>query len=278
MNCFQLVKSVLDELYRRIPGGTEADKDALISAHLRTLSAAYQQLSKRNTVDHSDVVTRFAYIYRYVTAHANFVNQVISRCDPLRALFDLARVHITCIGGGPGSDFLGVLKYVLQADKAPSLKCVLYDKEHAWGECWSDVDDKLITRLNINTFCQPFDVTDPSSWGSSSKYLASDLFTMIYFLSEVYSMKATAEPFFINMFENAKPGAIFLFLDNNSPVFFEWFDHMVSRTRMTTLLTFNGRMVIRDYAEQKHDLGVYWEKFDNPRLQADAAYRVCRKE
>lgn len=34
MNCFQLVKSVLDELYGRVPGKTDAEKDGLIR-HLK---------------------------------------------------------------------------------------------------------------------------------------------------------------------------------------------------------------------------------------------------
>ena len=278
MNCFQLVKTVLDELYARIPGESDAAKDKLINHHLNALSDAYAQLLRRNTVDHANVVTRFAYIYRYVTAHANYVYQMLLKSEPLQALFTLERIHITCVGGGPGSDFLGVLKYVQHAGKTPSLKCILYDRENAWGESWLDVDDKLDeTDLRINTTFQQFDVTQQSSWENSTKYLMSDLFSMVYFLSEVYSVKAEAEPFFINMFYNAKPGALFLFIDNNSPAFYEWFDEMVACSPVDVLDRFHGRMVISDYSEQKHDLGEYREKFENPKLQADVAYRVCRR-
>jgi hypothetical protein len=214
MNCFQLVKSVLDELYRRVPGKRDPEKDRLINDHLKSLRTSYAQLTIKNTVDHSNLASRFAYIYRYVTSHANFVYQVILKSKALQNLFNRERVTITCIGGGPGSDFLGVIKYLERVDKKPALKCILYDKENAWGECWNDVDEKLSTQLQINTFCQTFDVTKRPSWENNSKYLSSDLFTMIYFLSEVYSLRQDAEPFFLNMFQSAKRGALFLFLDN----------------------------------------------------------------
>jgi hypothetical protein len=277
MNCFQLVKTVLDEIYSRVTGKTPDEKDALIRDRLDDLSKSYAKLATANTVDHSDLASRFAYIYRYVTSHANFVFQVIRGSETLQDLFDRERVNITCIGGGPGSDFLGVIKYLEKASKKPTLKCILYDKENAWGECWNDVDEKLSTDLQIRTFCQPFDVTEPSSWENYSKYLSSDLFTMIYFLSEVYCVRGEAETFFLNMFEEAKTGAIFLFIDNNAPIFYAWFDDMVSRSQIEVIERFEGKIGITDYSEEKTDLGEYWLKFGAPKLGAQAAYRVCRR-
>jgi hypothetical protein len=49
-------------------------------------------------------------------------------------------VSITCIGGGPGSDFLGIIKYLEHVEKKPALKRILYDKENAWenaGMMWT---------------------------------------------------------------------------------------------------------------------------------------------
>lgn len=139
------------------------------------------------------------------------------------------------------------------------------------------MDEKLSTELQIGTFCQLFDVTQATSWENNSKYLSSDLFTMVYFLSEVYSLRDKAEAFFVNMFEKAKSGALFLFLDNNSPAFYEWFDEMVKKSPIDVLEKFEGKIGILDYSEEKSDLGEYWKKFDHPKLGADAAYRICRR-
>lgn len=142
MLCFQLVRTVLDELYKRIPG-SESQKDAAIKNRLQHLGHVYENLHLGLQVDHSDITTRFAYIYRYVTCHANLVYQMVKAAKPLRSLFDQERVKITCIGGGPGSEIIGILKYLLEVEKNPQLRFILYDKEKVWGDCWNDVDDKL---------------------------------------------------------------------------------------------------------------------------------------
>jgi hypothetical protein len=72
MNCFQIIKSVLDEAYEEIQGN-EAEKDQLISDALEYLRVEYSKLIDGVDIDYSHPVTRFAYIYTYVTSHANIV-------------------------------------------------------------------------------------------------------------------------------------------------------------------------------------------------------------
>jgi ribosomal protein S20 len=85
VNIFQLIKSVLDELYKRIPGKT-AEKDKLINAQIKTLSKTYARLSEEAPkTNYADDITRFAYIYEYVTSHANVVYQLIRDSADLRS-------------------------------------------------------------------------------------------------------------------------------------------------------------------------------------------------
>ena len=158
---------------------SEAEKDGKIQVMLRQLEQNYAHLVYENNIDHSDLVSRFAYIYKYVTCHANLVYQIIAESDALGSLFNREKVNVTCIGGGPGSEFLGILKYVLLKQKSPFLRCTLYDREVGWGDCWNDVDEKLDPQMRISTFCQPADVTDVASWSVNIKYLNSDLFTLL---------------------------------------------------------------------------------------------------
>jgi hypothetical protein len=72
MNCFQIIKSVLDEAYNEIPG-TEAVIDREINDALEYLRNEYSRLLTENAITYSDPITRFAYIYVYVTSHANLV-------------------------------------------------------------------------------------------------------------------------------------------------------------------------------------------------------------
>ena len=219
MNCFQIIKSVLDEAYNDIKG-SEEEKDALILGALESLRNDYSNLLTSTGINYSHPITRFAYIYIYVTSHANFVYKIIQSSSKLSAVFDNERVNVACIGGGPGSDFLGILKYLMINDKKPKVKFQLCDKEKTWAESWSDVDDKVDPEFRISTSYLPLDVTKPGDWQPHTKYFQSDLFTMIYFMSEVRALRDSSNDYFANLFKNARQGALFLFVDNNNPEFY----------------------------------------------------------
>ena len=277
MNCFQLVKTVLDELYERIQATTEVEKDNNIRSMMKYLEAQYAGLARGLQIDYTDPTTRFAYIYRYVTSHANIVYQIISSSSDLAGIFERDKINVTCVGGGPGSDFLGILKYVLLARLEPFLRCTLLDGEATWADCWNDVDEKLASQLRITNIFQTFDVTDPKTWATTSKYLNSDLFTMIYFMSEVDSLREAAEPFFSNLFGNAKSGALFLYVDNNNAQFYNWFDSLAFANGLNVIRSSEVKMGISDYSEEKTDLGEYWTKFGSPKLSGNIAFRICQK-
>lgn len=279
MTLMQLIKIVLDDAYKAIHVTEEAEKDALIKLELTALATAYAGLTDaRNApIDYSDPVKRFAYIYKYTVAHADYIMQLVRGCPALGDLFTNKHVEVACLGGGPGSDFLGVLKYLLQAgNKDTCLTCYLFDKERAWGDSWSDVARSLDAPFRIFPVFQQMDVTDSTSWASYEKYLRADLFTLSYFLSEVYKIKTQAEPFFSHCFARMKSGAILLFVDNNSASFYNWFDFMAQESKLQQVAAGRVTMAFSN-DEEKNDLGVYFAKFGWPKRQSDVAYRIMRK-
>jgi len=276
MNCFKLVKSVLDEQYGEIPG-KEAEKDKVICEKLEYLRQRYAQLqTDHHEIDYADPVTRFAYIYRYVTAHADYVCSLIGS-TALKKLLSAEKLNVSCIGGGPGSDLVGVLKCVEQAGTKPTLRFTLLDREATWSESWCDVDEKLSTSLKTNVNFQPFDVTDPKSWESRRKYLNSDLFTLIYFVSETFCFRDKAAKYYADLFRHAANGAYFLYIDNGHSCFSNWFDGLW-KDRGIELIEGNTVRITTDPQEERSDLGEYTEKFGYPKLKADIAYRVLRKQ
>lgn len=282
MNVFQLIQSVLDEIYKRL-SGDDAVKDSQIKAQMLALRKAYGKLAEEGVPhNYADAITRFAYIYVYVTSHANIVYQLIRNCSvskscsALAELFDREKVNITCIGGGPGSDFLGILKYIIKKKKTPRLKVELFDREPAWGESWSDVDDKV--GLPISNNFMFFDVTKPETWKPYDKFLSADLFTMIYFMSEINSLREQAEPFFTHLFQNAKQGALILYVDNRNETFYGWFDSLAKAHNWKVLMSAEEALGMEDYSEEKRDLEPYYSKFQDPKLTANIAYRVCQKQ
>jgi hypothetical protein len=276
MNCFQIIKSVLDEAYNQIPGN-EAEKDIVIKDALDYLRGEYSRLSSGNTINYSFPVTRFAYIYAYVTSHANLVCSMIQKNKEIVNLFDNQKVNVACIGGGPGSDFLGILKYLMINKKSPTIKFQLCDKEKTWAESWSDVDNMIDPEFRISTSYLPLDVTKPDDWKPYTKYFQSDLFTMIYFMSEVLSSRSLADEYFTNLFGQAKSGSLFLFIDNNHHTFYSWFDDLAKTYNIKIINRGEGKEWL-PYHEEKSDLGIYFQKFSSPKITANIAYRIGKKE
>jgi hypothetical protein len=282
LNCFELLRRVLDDAYSEIPADSGRERDALISTELRRLSTTYKDLREYKGVDYSNPVTRFAYVYAYVTSHANIVYQLVQRSAALRRLLKQERIQVTCIGGGPGSDLLGLIKYLESRDQQITVTCNIYDRETAWGETWAGLFEKVDSdEVKVLHAFNSFDVTDADSYLKFRKYLSSDLFTMIYFMSEVYGLKREANPYFAHLMDNAKAGALFLFVDNSrsgsTTGFSDWFDKLAAAHGLE-ILEGDSERIGMPYEEEKRELGEYYQKFRDPKLTADVAWRVARKK
>src|SRR5207244_2075350 len=104
-----------DDAYGRVHIKEEAEKDEHIKRKIDTLSMEYGRLTdtKAECIDYTDPLTRFAYIFKYTVAHADYIMQLIRCNSQLVHLFARKEVEVTCLGGGPGSDLLGVLKHMI---------------------------------------------------------------------------------------------------------------------------------------------------------------------
>jgi hypothetical protein len=279
MNLMQLIKLVLDDAYAAIDAPDEAPKDTLIKKELTNLSAEYGKLASKtsSSIDYSDSVKRFAYIYKYTVAHADYIMQLIEGDKELRALLANKSIEVACLGGGPGSDLLGVLKYLIRTGaKDLSLKCYIFDKERAWGDSWSDVASQLNPPFQVFPVFQQMDVTDSKTWASYQKFLRADLFTLSYFLSEVWKIKDAAEPFFEHCMSQMKSGSMMLFVDNNDSRFRDWFDEMAKKHGLVVVKSAEGELCFSNN-EEKKDLGKYFDKFGWPKRKSDAAWRIMKK-
>lgn len=287
MTIFELVKIALDELY--VEGKREYGKklDETIRKRMEYLSDSYAKLSdeKRQPVDYKDPATRFAYVYKYVAAHGDYLVQIMHRLrDAQEAnIFQGESARVTCIGGGPGSDIIAVLKFLDElAGEEPvkKVKCYLLDREQAWADTWTELDDSLELDIQLNANFQPLDVTDPDSWKSQQKFLHADLFTMSYFVSEVRSLDKSdmVTKFWKTVFSEAKSGALFVFDDNGHEHFTEYFDKQCKDAKLDCILAEDNTRFIPRFSEQASELGEYREKFaHSPKIQAYLSYRVLRK-
>jgi hypothetical protein len=115
---FEIVCQTLDIAYETIEG----DKDANILQRLQALTETYGNVLTKGGPSYEDNLSRFAYVFKYATAHSDYLNTIIASSPELRAALTQERIHITCIGGGPGSDVLGFVKFLLSQEKKPQVQ------------------------------------------------------------------------------------------------------------------------------------------------------------
>ena len=105
---FELVRLALDELYSATKQTYGGNADNEIRKRIAYLSTSYGNLTsiERKPVDYKDPATRFAYVFKYVAAHGDYLVQGLKalRSELGDNIFKGHEARVSCVGGGPGSD------------------------------------------------------------------------------------------------------------------------------------------------------------------------------
>jgi len=271
---FEIVGETLDRSYGDIES---PEKDKLITGRLAELSAQYAKLLVAGGPSYADEITRFSYVFRYSTAHADYLHQIVGYCPELRKALVGDTVTVSCIGGGPGSDVLGLLKHFLASKKSQKIIFFILDKEPAWGETWADLDVIVSQELTTSRTYLPIDVTKPESYESFVKPFRANVFTMIYFLSEIYKFRNNVDAFLSTCFSRMNKGAIIVVLDFHDSSLEHWIDGCAEKHGLVELASLDNWSVTMTSGEEKNVLQKYIDKFGHPKLKSQVFFRVFRK-
>jgi hypothetical protein len=233
----------------------------------------------RKLIDYSDLATQTAYVFMYVAGHADLLHQVLARGG---ALLNKDEVHITSLGGGPGSDLLAVIELVrgLPPERRPrKIHYRVLDKQPNWHEILRVVSDLQTGTIAIEITFETVDVTVPAQW-QTVDCANDDLFVMNFFVSEVCRLRAAASvrDCLQHLLGSLPTGAFVVFNDSAAFSFYEYFDTRALRAgRFERLLVENSRLD----AEPDFD-EVFRQAMDRfgrtPKLTSNAAYRVLRRQ
>lgn len=279
---FKLVKSVLDDLDRLITKRHGVDATAKVQSRLKTLSNEYTSLTSaiRNPVDYSDPVTRFAYVFSYVGAHSSYIKQRLVSCKDLRALLAQdSPLRVTCVGGGPGSEMLGLLQACVDLNRKKQLTVWLLDREESWSETWAEIDTRLDSDFKISSNFRQSDVTSYKTFENLQKAFSSDIFILSFFMSEVFSFRDQAQPFFAQMISDMPPGSIVLYIDNSSDEFTNYAESVFTSVLFELIHSETKERLMPGGAEQTSDIEPYKTKFGRtPKIQSNASVRIWKKK
>ncbi len=279
---FKLVKSVLDDLNGLVTKKHGANATGQIKSRLQTLSGEYVNLTStlRVPVDYADPVTRFAYVYSYVAAHSSYVKQRLLNCEELRAkLKGNDPLRVTCVGGGPGSEMLGLLQACIFVNRKSPLSVWLLDREESWSETWGEIDSRLEADFKLSTNFRQTDVTTYKNFDNLQKAFSSEIFIMSFFLSEIFSFGAQAKPFFDQLVSDMPSGSMVLYIDNSSHQFTQYAESIFSSSKFEILLDETKERLLPGSSEQTSDLEPYKSQFErSPKVTSQATVRVWRKK
>ena len=145
MTLFELVKLALDDLYEQATAEYGDKVDAEIADRINYLSASYSKLTAQNRepIDYKSPATRFAYVYKYVATHGDYVVQAMMHLAKANggAIFPEGAARISCIGGGPGSEIVAALKYLSENKHKEKVA------SDAFNKYFGDVCDKAGLKL-----------------------------------------------------------------------------------------------------------------------------------
>lgn len=279
MKCFEVVQRVLEDTYGEIPG-EETERDQAITTALSEMSNRYATaLLTHGGPSFDSPQHRFAYVYCYVPAHAHWICELIGWSREAQEILARDEVRVACIGGGPGSDLVGVLKYLDNRQLRPRVFCEIVDGCIDWKKTWSDVAFKLgLDGMSLHTDYVVQTVGSGTEWKQPHNFRKAELVTLNFFFSEIAHLGTAATDYIASLFDMLKPGAIVLFNDNDASNFYGPFDGLAHNAGLQVLHSGHETRKVYDRAEQVSEVGRFKAKFNRaPRLTGRVASRILRK-
>lgn len=282
---FQAVNSVLADL--DAAGREQHGKkwESKLDKRVETLSEEYRHLrdKDRDLIDYGDIITQAAYTFMYVAGHASFISQILqkARAETGPPLFTKKIITVTSLGGGPGSELLGLVDYLEKSDE-PVTKVIYWvlEKEPAWEPLTKAVCARAKKKLEVELHFLPMDVSDTETCAGSS-LAGDDLVIMSFFISEVCethegaAVRSSLKHFLGTMSDKS----LLFYNDSNAYSFYSFFNYRV-----------NAAKGFNEFLEMQGELAVPSPKFSGtieeymtltgkcPKISADALAKVLRRE
>jgi hypothetical protein len=188
-------------------------------------------------INYEDPFCRMAYLYMNVAVHAALVEAAFSSYPQIQKLIKAkadtgSDLHICALGGGPGSELIGVVRYVESLrlrGKTVHLDFALIDRIKEWDESWhalkTGVDRQLRENygsnrnqwpISISRSFLPLDATVPSDLENfATRFKSTDIFLICYLVSELKGSKAKLENAIKVLLGKASLGTLVLFIDRD---------------------------------------------------------------
>ena len=278
-NNFGTVKSILDDNFSSGLVTDTGMRDAL-----QRLSDSYKELFEgQEVVDYASPDTHAAYTYRSLVPHADWISRALSAGGArLEKGLPPGSINVVSIGGGPGTDLLGLLKYLRLRDLGHDVSIHVIDREPAWQACWSRLIAATETNSTISASFSYADLTDAATIAAEAEIAAADLVITSFVLSEVWRFNASGcvSKSLEKVRDLMKPGAWFVYVDNCAHTCNTNIESTIgsrSDFKIIGAQDDEGRRVGQD---EKTDIISGYKKMlgESPKLKGEVAHRLWQKK
>lgn len=255
--------------------------DDRVNACLATISSNYLNGNTSPALDLSCSTSRLAYLYQYFSVHSRHLAKTLTEARKVNGgpLFTGQEICVACLGGGPGTDAVGVLKYLRESSSEPQqFQCCVLDNEPAWNQNWQPISQLL---GSVTPFFAITDATVPMSADGHGYVSTADLITISYLVSAVqkYDANNVVTNYFQSVFSMVKKGALIVYVDNAGS-HTSFFDSMLVDQGLTLVRSWDYQDGPKwgSFGEDLVPLDLYKDKFAwDFKISAKLSYRVLRK-
>jgi Putative SAM-dependent methyltransferase len=162
---------------------------------------------------------KFAYLYKYSVAHGYFIFAALCTVKhaKLHWFSESNILRIACIGGGPGSEIMGIVRYLKRRTLDAAGKRIvitIYDKEPTWKGLCNALLGEIDHDCQIDLKFVAMDATAKESYAGQD-YSNFDLIISSFFMSETKKLgiAAKSKAYFRHVFGSMKNGSAIVLLD-----------------------------------------------------------------
>jgi len=228
----EIFDRILSELDEQGQAELGDDWDEAVAGRLANLRDAYDGLTiaGREPIDYSELSTQAAYVFAYAIARAEFTYALLKRHRAAlgEPIFPNQVARITSLGGGPGSEIAGIVKYLADPENGENVKSIKYwifDKNNLW----SDVCEQLVAALNkflpIKLEYAELDLCDQEQCSMLS-LSGDDLLILSFVISELCALneKNQIEANLREIYKTIDNGAKVFYNDSDAGSFYCYFN------------------------------------------------------
>lgn len=223
-------RNVICDVYRI----SEAEAFSRVQEFIEDNSERWKQ--EDPNINYEDPFCRMAYLYMNVAVHASLVEEALTSYPQIKTLVRQKvaagrDIQIAITGGGPGSELLGIVRYIqnLRLERSAHLDLVLVDKIREWDESWHALktgideelkgnygDDRGTWPVTISRSFLPLDMTNDQDFAHfATRFGSIDLFLVSYLVSELKGSVAELARVTKTLMSRAPRDALILFIDRD---------------------------------------------------------------